>query len=316
MGIRSKFTSSPSYHDSWEDIVSIWNPAKGRSSCVGYAETRGRRCWNQISASRVASATALLQCVEDSDSDGDTRSTLRRVARAMLCFHHIKDEEDIVREWMRKHTGPSNVQNDWDELYEKYERLRRQFAEFEHWQRSNKSKQPHHHGSRWQDAQHAGEGQHYKRESSEPFSSRPQQPKSRQDASHRESTSNHTRGEKKQHESQTWPEAWKRYAAKWKSLDADPDDKDVKIPWPTKSGLLRDVSETNVRQFYLKGPGELKSGKERYDMMSAETKRWHTDKIVRRFGADVMIGEHKEAFNTIARVVVDLWKVARAQKST
>ena len=56
------------------------------------------------------------------------------------------------------------------------------------------------------------------------------------------------------------------------------------------------------------------SGEARFRMMNIENKRWHTDKIMSRFGREVMVGEHKDALNTISRVVIELWKEAKTRR--
>ncbi len=48
--------------------------------------------------------------------------------------------------------------------------------------------------------------------------------------------------------------------------------------------------------------------------MTQENKRWHTDKIVFRFGPEILKGPRKDALNMIAKEVVKLWKEAKMER--
>ncbi|KAK3190638.1 hypothetical protein K4F52_003329 [Lecanicillium sp. MT-2017a] len=117
-------------------------------------------------------------------------------------------------------------------------------------------------------------------------------------------------------EEQEWIDRWGRCTGQWKYLDEDPGVKDVKVPWPTKSGKLGDVNEENIREFFSQGLQlEQISGESALQTMNLEDKRWHTDKIVSRFGCEILVGEHKDALNTITRAVIELWKQTKVRKS-
>jgi len=47
-----------------------------------------------------------------------------------------------------------------------------------------------------------------------------------------------------------------------------------------------------------------------------ENKRWHTDKVMHKLGLEVANEKLKDAFNTIARVMVELRREAYRSKTT
>ena len=54
---------------------------------------------------------------------------------------------------------------------------------------------------------------------------------------------------------------------------------------------------------------------EKYRIMSVENKRWHTDRIMYRFGSDVLADRHGASIFTTGRVVLELWKEAKMQRA-
>ena len=305
MGVRSK------RHRSWEDIISLTNPDKGYPTCVGYAKTCHRRCQRVVSAQRVAAAAATVAKIKGLGSK--TSSRLRRVADDMLCWQHDHQVEDVSSSWMEEgeEAFGGSYEYDWDALYDEMERLRRLFEEYEAQQRSytkHKSRTRH---SQSRTGPNKEEEHKYKPESFTADQGK-EQPRAKED---KKTTPSPSDTKYKRSERQEWDDTWDKYIGKWASLDADPENKDVKIPWPTRSGKLGDVNEANIRQFFRQGPqAQSMSGEERFRMMNIENKRWHTDKIMSRFGREVMVGEHKDALNTISRVVIELWKEAKARR--
>ena len=89
------------------------------------------------------------------------------------------------------------------------------------------------------------------------------------------------------------------------------------IPWPVKSGRWEDVTGASVNEFFSKALPVLRMSETvdtRYSLISAETKRWHTDKIKNRFGPDVCCGQYGEALKIIEKEVVRLFKLSQAER--
>jgi hypothetical protein len=89
------------------------------------------------------------------------------------------------------------------------------------------------------------------------------------------------------------------------------------IPWPVQSGRWEDVTEFNVTEFFSRGmviPETPESGELRFKAISAENLRWHTDKVMSKFGSDIFESPYEPALNCIARILVGLWKEARESR--
>ncbi|KAI0840424.1 hypothetical protein F5Y06DRAFT_262705 [Hypoxylon sp. FL0890] len=119
--------------------------------------------------------------------------------------------------------------------------------------------------------------------------------------------------QKKEKEAAEWRAAWKHYSDAW---DKSTNVSVANMPWPVKSGLRSDVNEANVKLFFAKAPPEesVNSGDKRFKLINAENKRWHTDKVMQRFGPDAVNGDAKLALDIIAKVVVELRQEARKRR--
>ncbi|KAI0131650.1 hypothetical protein F4776DRAFT_152567 [Hypoxylon sp. NC0597] len=114
-------------------------------------------------------------------------------------------------------------------------------------------------------------------------------------------------------EAAEWHAAWARYSSSWdKSKTVSVED----MPWPVKSGLRSDVNEANVRLFFAKAPPEelVKTGDKRLKLINAENMRWHTDKVMQRFGPDAVDGAAKGVLGIIAKVMIKLRQEAQKER--
>ncbi len=83
------------------------------------------------------------------------------------------------------------------------------------------------------------------------------------------------------------------------------------IPWPVQSGKAEDVTESRIKAFFTYAtPSELLGKEEWYRLMSQESKKWHTDKVMSQFGRTVLEGPYGDALNTMAKTIVEMWKAA------
>jgi len=119
-------------------------------------------------------------------------------------------------------------------------------------------------------------------------------------------------------EQREWAEAWKRYTKGWELVEANQTAKITSIPWPTRSGRWEDVTENNVREFFRRAPTYEASREpdERFCLMSKENKRWHTDKILSRFGRQVLVGSRKGEIDLVTKLMVVLWKEAKITRAS
>ncbi|KAI0380917.1 hypothetical protein F5Y04DRAFT_256275 [Hypomontagnella monticulosa] len=118
---------------------------------------------------------------------------------------------------------------------------------------------------------------------------------------------------KAEKDAESWQASWKRYNNAWHTnteLSA------ADIPWPVKSGSRSDVNEANVKLFFAKAPPEelRKSGENSFKFINKETKKWHTDKVMQRFGRDVASGDSKSALDTVAKVLIELRADAKLKR--
>ncbi|XXH05022.1 hypothetical protein Hte_011446 [Hypoxylon texense] len=119
--------------------------------------------------------------------------------------------------------------------------------------------------------------------------------------------------EKALKEAAEWQAAWKRYSDAWtKGADLSA----ANIAWPVKSGLRADVNEASVKLFFKKAPPEelVSSGEDQLKLVNVEIRRWHTDKVMQRFGPDVVKGTAKTALAIIAKVMIELRQEAQEKR--
>ncbi|KAI0602998.1 hypothetical protein F4775DRAFT_531484 [Biscogniauxia sp. FL1348] len=120
--------------------------------------------------------------------------------------------------------------------------------------------------------------------------------------------------ERAERDAAVWRAAWERYNKTWDSdrLSA------ANIPWPVKLGFRWQVSEANVKLFFAKAPPEESraTARARFDLISKELRRWHTDKVMQHLGLEVVNSVSGEALNTVAKVLVQLRQDAQREMKT
>lgn len=84
---------------SWSafEVLRIMNPETCSFSCVGYAKSKGRRCWNQIAQHNIASARRILESLPSRRlENGALRQVLAELAGLALCRRFHQDQIDQV----------------------------------------------------------------------------------------------------------------------------------------------------------------------------------------------------------------------------
>jgi hypothetical protein len=84
--------------------------------------------------------------------------------------------------------------------------------------------------------------------------------------------------EREQKEREEWDQLWTTYQEKWVNFRAsatrEGNIKDA-IPWPVKSGSIRDVKATNVKEFF---ESATPRGANMAELMRKECQKWHPDR--------------------------------------
>ncbi|MCJ1438652.1 hypothetical protein MMC27_008042 [Xylographa pallens] len=131
-----------------------------------------------------------------------------------------------------------------------------------------------------------------------------------------------------------WRAAWKGYVKGWEALREQTEGqinqdaecsvkegwkwKESMIPWPTKSGKIRDVSQEAVEEFLRKAPSEDFDGRKDdreslTKVLKVERVRWHPDKIQQRYGALGINEKTLKSVTAVFQIVDRMWGEAKGQ---
>ncbi|KAK3937844.1 putative reticulocyte-binding protein 2 like protein a protein [Diplogelasinospora grovesii] len=315
-----------------EKLTSLVNPDTRDERCLGWAYSRRRQCQRSVAWSRIRRARQSLDSLSYLDPMTAAKSPeLLVIAQDMLCYQHLQDDEDIVERWetsLRKYAAEDERRKKREEKDEKLKREQERKAEEtkRQWEEIKRLlKEIKREAEERQRQQQKAEEERKQKEEQEEREREQERERKRQEDQRREEElrqrARKTAQEREKAAKKEWADAWTRYCAGWEAIEKNreqicPIDK---IPWPTKSGRRDDVSQASVRQFFDKAlPVHLSStpGEERFRMISLENKRWHTDKILSRFGQDVL--RHGKpcanALDLIAKLMVELRKEAKMRR--
>ncbi|KAK4233280.1 putative reticulocyte-binding protein 2 like protein a protein [Achaetomium macrosporum] len=290
-------------------IFNLINPEREYDTCTGHASTYGRRCRRRVAAASMADARSFLRKLATENPITASKSPdFEAAAKLTLCYQHKDQVYALVNEWRAciqlyaastaggstNDRGASNQQEK-----EKKQAGRGEKAEADGSQARRKAEDRREEQQRAKQSAEQKEQEKVKAEQEHEKKTARQQQNSRQRAEEREAA-----------EKQEWADAWSKYCRGWMSLETDKTKiTPSKIPWPVKSGSWQDVSESSVRSFFRKAvPVYLADhqGDEMYRTICDENKRWHTDKIMSRFGPDILKGPYGDALNMIAKLMVQL----------
>ncbi|KAH9898918.1 hypothetical protein F4778DRAFT_782517 [Xylariomycetidae sp. FL2044] len=357
-----------------EELFELTNPQKGKITCLGYAATRGRRCWNPCRADNVVFARTTLSMLSSEDAAqvaASSSARLEDVARVLLCHHHTGDRAQVVRQWTAKLErwaapvkpevqeislssvptyGPQfSVKQEGcyaddysyyypDALYLRARQMQENIRRVgEQMRASNPT---------WvireleRASQEAAQQQRQRREEEPERLKRVQQRKQEEERRRQEEEQQRRERERKEREAREaafkervrvrrereereareraektareWREAWRRYSDAWDRADLTVEE----IPWPVKSGLSTDVGEAGVRCFFRDAPPRetVGSAEDNFRLVSGENRRWHTDKVMQRFGPGVMDSDVKELLDVVAKTLVELRREAQKRR--
>lgn len=327
-------------HRRWDPdtVLEISNPSTGYPTCVGQAVTYGRRCKRVVAAYKVSSANCIghdLSGLSPSAAAKDDR--LYDVADIMLCYQHGHQAEKVVSQWRRElhrfstASGAENIElprfqsgkvptkDDIQNLYEGIKKLQEELrrmkaAEATHSRKSSPSSDTSTGRSSTRSTWDGADAETDTEENQE--TKEDLREKQKREAEKRAEKAKEEARQKAQAaklaEEQKWSNAWSMYNAAWQNIELGRSKISPRIPWPTLSGKAKDVTEASVREFFQRGP---RTSEDRFLLFSQEAKRWHTDKLLSRFGREFVDGSEKENIDLVTRVIVQRWKEAKRSKA-
>ncbi|KAI1212872.1 uncharacterized protein F4807DRAFT_302793 [Annulohypoxylon truncatum] len=310
-----------------DSVLGLTNKNINNYSCLGWAKTRGRRCERWIAQHKTSYGHNILHKLAcDSPSKAAESPRLHDAADILLCWQHAGQISDILGQWKRKlekcaddiesenksHVKAEAFEDGW--LKQLQEDLARGYAAGKtvpprNIKREEEERRAQEKKQREQEKRRQEEKERQRKEEERKREQKAREEASRQRAQRAKKREREAR-EKAEKEAASWRTAWERYCNAW----SKPADVSVtNIPWPVKSGLQSDVNEANVKLFFAKAPpaDSVDSGDKRFKLISEENMRWHTDKMMQRFGPDVVNGAAKGPLGIIAKVVIELRQEAR-----
>lgn len=325
-------------------LLGLVNPNGEFETCVGKTSSSGHRCRRVVlvaDANRAFEKLAKLDPLPASFSPD-----LRRAANCMLCNQHDKQIDEVVIAWQNKIRnlrvgakpepepkaaskgfGMKDMRSRIEQLQEKFRKSAEKGAapaKEKEEEAKKQRQQGHQKREEW--------GRERERQERE---RRAREVREREEAFRQKDC--RRAHEREEIEKRDWGAAWARYSQAWQAIEASQDvvrppiprskgaDAHLQqltchdIPWPTKSGMLLDFSEDNVRLFFRKAaPVHLSSEPEEelFRLMSLENKRWHTDKILSRFGQEALESSLADYINRTSKLMVQLWKEAKGAKGS
>ncbi|KAI1769042.1 hypothetical protein GGR53DRAFT_274884 [Hypoxylon sp. FL1150] len=337
-------------------VLGLPNPEKNdQVTCVG-ATLKRQRCRNPIACYRIEHAEGILERFGSASKSAASLAELRPAAELLLCFRHgtgpksTGDQSpDILRQWKRKlvddygddnlsltsgkkaSTGSRGVKREPRVKTEDTEEYSREsFLQSMPWYSGGSRRRGTERVKR-EESDSQSQEQKRRREQKEREERQRQEEENKREVERqqerarakafrervrleRERIERETRA-KAQKEAAEWQTAWECYRDGWtKGTDLSVAD----IAWPVKSGLQLDVNEANVKLFFEKAPPDdlVNSGANRLKLINAENKRWHTDKMMQRFGPDVVNGAANTSLAIVAKVMVVLRQEAQKNRRT
>ncbi|KAI1457657.1 hypothetical protein F4805DRAFT_427682 [Annulohypoxylon moriforme] len=293
----SKAAESPILEDA-ADILLCWQHTNQLSEIIRRWKRKLETCADEIEAK---DKSYIKDDITRKQKDTRQRSSNYAVGESMLP-RNIKREEDELAQRKRQDQENQRLKEENKRLEEERKRLEEEKKRLEEEKRRLEEEK-----RKLEEEERKRKEEESKREQKareEAFRERVRLAKAKREREARE------RAEK---EAASWRTAWERYSSAW-SRPADVSA--TNIPWPVKSGLQSDVDEANVRLFFAKAPpaDSVDPGDKRFKLISEENRRWHTDKMMQRFGSDVVNGAAKGPLSIVAKVMIELRQEARNER--
>ncbi|KAH8168657.1 hypothetical protein LIA77_11921 [Sarocladium implicatum] len=332
-------------------IFAIVNPSTCYPTCIGEAVTYGRRCKRIVAGHKVASAQRIVDKLAAGSSLAAAKSSkLYDIADLMLCYQHVGQSEDIVREWKEQLRDSSEAESeekrattgrgyetrdggrrqatgaDIDDLAEKIRMLQEELRRMKAAQQEDyvktfpstgKSSRYTPFTTSYSSSTGTGYSSTKREESEDEYEDEYEEDiaeRQRREAKERAERIKEAARRKaeaaKLAEKRKWSSAWNRYDASWYALE-DGRLKNPKLPWPVVSGEVSDVTASSVREFFRRA---MPVDEDRFRLLTRELKRWHTDKLLSLVGQDVVSGGDKARIDVVTKTIVQLWKEAKLSK--
>lgn len=313
--------------------LGIINPDQGTFTCVGYAPSKHRRCRNPIArAGRdfVYELLELLALISTSTrSSHEFAILLQEAACRSLCWRHDNQVASVVEQWGASISAEDRKQcksrlktsqttgshyytryTDEDTKTKTDDRKQKEQAEQEYQRREQERERERKKKQKEQEQREKEEARERRRRKAQ------QQHEERE----REREWRARDQAVKMKERRDWQQAWQSYATKWaafreaKHEPSTPQQAQLLIPWPVKSGRFYDVKVSDVKTFYREAcptagtPAMFKT-------MQGESLKWHPDKMRMLYRTCTPGDADKLVIEMICRVVLELREEAKAMRS-
>ncbi|KAK7937521.1 uncharacterized protein PG986_014389 [Apiospora aurea] len=298
-----------------DTILELKHPKKGVHSCTGYTKSRGNpRCMNSVGSFKHG--FDILCTLANTKPAAASSRSLKTAAIHTLCHLHQGQIDGTVHRWKL-----ALEKIDVDQSQGRTNKTSKQYwscystPDNGKWRSEDKAERkcP---GNYTPDNQHLREK--VQQEEEQRKAAEEERRKVAEEIQKaRESARERLRlaqVEREQKSAAEWTEALSEYRMRWADIKSSQEMTGRTIPWPVKSGLLRDVNRDNVSEFIRKAMSSEDTAEKKFILINAETKKWHTDKVMQHFGRDIVEGEVHEELATVAKVTVELRQEVSRQR--
>jgi len=303
----------------------IINPHQGTFTCVGYAPSKHRRCRNPIARAGRDFVYELLELLAlISTSSHEFAILLQEAACRSLCWRHGSQVDSVVEQW-----GASIS----EDRKQSKSRLKTSQTTGSHYTRYTDDDTK----TKTDDRKQKEQAQEYQRreQDRERKKKQKEQDKRKKEQEQREEEARERRRREAQQqreerewrgrdqavkERRDWQQAWQSYATKWaafreaKHEPSTPQQAQLLIPWPVKSGRFDDVKASDVKTFYREACPTARTPA-MFKTIQDESLKWHPDKMRMLYRTCTPGDADKLVIEMICRAVLDLREEAKAMRS-
>ncbi|KAK8036886.1 hypothetical protein PG994_015383 [Apiospora phragmitis] len=289
-----------------DTILELKHPKKGVHSCTGYNKSRGNsRCMNSVGSFKHG-FDILFTLANTKPAAAASSRSLKTAAIHTLCHLHQGQIDGTVHRWklalekivVDQSQGRTNKAS--KQYWSSYST-----PDNGKWRFEDKA-------GRKDPGNYAAVNQHFREKAQKEEEQRKAAEEERRKVAEeirkaRESARERLRlaqMEREQKLAAEWTEALSEYRMRWSDIKSRHPGQEMtgrNIPWPVKSGLLRDVNKNSVSEFVKKAMSSEDTAEKKFILINAETKKWHTDKVMQHFGRDMVEGEVHEELATVAK---------------